>query len=353
MHDATPIEVRALWLLRAVVTAALVVVLLPFFGSILWAGVIALLFAPLQARLLPLLRHRPTAAALVTTGIAVLLVVGPALLLAAALAREAAGMYARLQSGTSRPVDYLRGVFDALPAPVASWLDRVGLVDFEAVQQRLTTALAQGAQFIATQAVGIGQNTFQFVLQLFVSLYLAFFLIRDGRALVRIVRDAMPLARADSQALARTFAAVIRATVRGNLVVAALQGLLGGLAFWALGVSGAVLWAVVMGVLSLVPAVGAGLVWAPLALYYALTGAPLKGLALLAWGVLAIGLVDNLLRPLLVGRDLRLPDYVVLVSTLGGLSAFGIHGLVLGPATAAFFVALWHVGPGGLGRAAP
>ena len=161
--------------------------------------------------------------------------------------------------------------------------------------------------------------------------------------MARALRHAIPLAPAHLKELSAKFAVVIRATVKGNLLVAALQGLLGGLAFWFLGVKGALLWAVLMAFLSLLPAVGAALVWGPVALYFLLTGALWQGLALTAWGVLVIGLVDNLLRPLLVGKDTRLPDYVVLITTLGGMAVLGINGFVLGPAIAAMFVAVWHI----------
>jgi predicted PurR-regulated permease PerM len=131
--------------------------------------------------------------------------------------------------------------------------------------------------------------------------------------------------------------------VKGNLLVAAIQGALGGLAFWFLGVSGALLWAVLMAVLSLVPAVGAAIVWLPVALYFFMTDAIWQGVLLIVWGVLVIGLVDNLLRPILVGKDTLMPDYVVMISTVGGMAAFGINGFVLGPLIAAMFIAAWDI----------
>jgi predicted PurR-regulated permease PerM len=127
--------------------------------------------------------------------------------------------------------------------------------------------------------------------------------------------------------------------VKGNIVVAILQGALGGLIFWLLGIHAPLLWGVLMAFLSLLPAVGAGLVWAPVALYFLATGAVWQGAVLIAFGVLVIGLVDNLLRPVLVGKDTRMPDYVVLVSTLGGIAIFGLNGFVIGPLIAAMFIA--------------
>lgn len=318
-------------------------VLLPFYGPMLWAGIIALLFAPLHRWLLVRLKHRRTLAALLTLATAVLMVMLPFALLSAALAAEAMQVYDLLQSGQWNPTRYFRRLFDALPEPLHALLDRIGLTNFAALPRRLTEALAQGSQFVATRALGIGQDTFQFVIGLFITTYVAFFLIRDGAGLSRAVRHALPLAVEHKQDLVDKFATVVRATVKGNLLVAVIQGVLGGLAFWVLGIPAALLWAVLMGSLSLLPAVGAALVWLPAAVYLLLTDATLAGLALLAYGVLVIGLVDNLLRPILVGKDTRMPDWVVMITTLGGMAVFGINGFVIGPAIAAMFIAVWHI----------
>jgi predicted PurR-regulated permease PerM len=230
-----------------------------------------------------------------------------------------------------------------LPLWITALLERFGLADFDALQRRSTALLAQGSQFIATQALGLGQITFDFVVSLFITLYLAFFLIRDGEDVVRSLRRAIPLAPEHKKELLHKFSTVIRATVKGNLLVASLQGALGGLAFWYLGVSGALLWAVLMAFLSLLPAIGAGLVWLPVAFYFLATGALWEGMALIAYGLLVVGLVDNLLRPILVGKDTGMPDYIVMITTVGGMAVFGINGFVLGPAIAAMFIAVWHI----------
>jgi predicted PurR-regulated permease PerM len=344
--DESPLaylEHRALLLLVVAVSLTLAWILLPFYGTLLWSAIIALLFAPLHRRLLLRLRHRRTLAALLTVLISVVIVVVPFALLSAALAHETAGFVARIQSGESSPVPYLRGVFDALPAWAATLFERFGLVDFDTLQRWLNTRLEQGSGFIATQAFSLGQNTVEFAASLLITPYLAFFLIRDGDRIVHAMRRALPLTPAHKQELLNKFSAVIRSTVRGNLVVAAIQGALGGLAFWFLGVHGALLWAVVMAFLSLLPAIGAALVWLPVAIWLFVTGAIWQGLALAAWGTLVIGLVDNLLRPMLVGKATLMPDYVVMITTLGGMVVFGINGFVLGPVVAAMFFAVWHL----------
>ena len=341
--DPARSERQALTWLVVLVSLALVAILLPFYGTLLWSSIIALLFTPLYRRLLPRCRLHASAAALLTLLVVLLMVVLPLALLATALAAQAASLYQRIQSGEWNPARYFHGLFDALPDWATGLLDRVGLVDFDTLQRRLVAALAEGSQFIATQAFGIGQNTFEFVASVFITLYLSFFLIRDGGQIVRSLRLAIPLAPQHTRDLLGKFGAVIRATVKGNMLVAAIQGALGGLALWFLGVGGALLWAVLMAFLSLLPAIGAGLVWLPVAAWFLMTGAVWQGLALVAWGVLVIGLVDNLLRPVLVGRESGLPDYLVMISTLGGMAVFGINGFVLGPLITAMFIAVWHI----------
>lgn len=334
---------RALLFLLTVVSLALVWILLPFYGTILWAAIIALLFAPLNRRLKARLEGRRTLAALATLLVVLVMVVLPLALITASLTREAAGVYQRVQSGDLNPALFFQKVFDALPAWVTTQLDRAGLFDIAALQKRLVAAFAQGSQFFATQALSIGQNTFEFLASFFITLYLAFFLIRDGEQLAKTVRRAIPVAPEHKVELLQKFTTVIRATVKGNLLVAAIQGALGGLAFWFLGVGGALLWAVLMAFLSLLPAIGAALVWLPVAIFFLVTSALWQGFALIAYGVLVIGLVDNLLRPILVGKDTQMPDYVVLITTVGGMAVFGINGFVLGPAIAAMFIAVWHI----------
>ena len=174
-------------------------------------------------------------------------------------------------------------------------------------------------------------------------LYVLFFFLRDGQALVRRLRDAVPLDADVKRSLATKFATVIRATVKGNIVVAMVQGALGGLIFWLLGLHAPVLWGVLMVFLSLLPAVGAAVVWFPVAVYLLVSGEVWQGGVLMAYGVLVIGLVDNLLRPMLVGKDTRMPDYLVLLATLGGIAVFGINGFVIGPVIAAMFLTGWSL----------
>jgi len=196
---------------------------------------------------------------------------------------------------------------------------------------------------IASQAVSIGSGALGFLLAFGVGLYVMFFLLRDGQYLIDLLIRALPMGDARERMLFAKFGEVTRATIKGNVVIAIIQGTLGGLIFWVLGIPGALLWGVIMAVLSLIPAVGPAIVWAPVAIYLFANDESVKGTVLVAFGMGVIGLVDNILRPILVGRDTKLPDYIVLLSTLGGLGLFGINGFVIGPLVAALFIAFWGI----------
>ena len=337
------LENKVFLFLLLLVSIAFVWVLLPFFGAIFWSVVLAILFAPLNRRLKTGFGGRRNWAALATLGLIVLIVIIPLTFVTALMAQQGTQVYARIQSGDLNVGTYVGQVLAALPNWVKSPLERFGLGDFGAIQHKLTAALAQGSQLIARQALSIGQNTFDFLVSFFIMLYLVFFLIRDGGGLTRQIIDAFPLQADHKRQLFAKFTTVVRATVKGNVVVALVQGGLGGLAFWALGIHGALLWAVLMAFLSLLPAIGAGLVWVPVAVYFLATGAIWQGVALVAWCGILIGLVDNVLRPVLVGKDIKMPDYLVLISTLGGMALFGLNGFVIGPVIAALFISTWDI----------
>ena len=338
----SPALQRAVFLfLLAGVTVAFCWVISPFFGAVFWAMVLALMFMPLQRRLCVKLRGRDTLAAIGTLLICLLIVVVPLIFIIGAMVDEAASFSQRVRTGDLDLRAYFQQVVDALPAWVHSLMGRFGLVSLQDVMDKISSALVQGGQALTARALAIGQNTLLVVVNLGIMLYLLFFFLRDGRDLARMIRGAIPMQPAHTSYLLHKFATVVRATVKGTVVVALVQGLLGGLAFAVLGIGGAVLWGVTMAVLSLVPAVGAALIWAPVAIYLLATGSAVAGIGLAAWGAGVMGMVDNVLRPILVGKETKLPDFLVLLSTIGGISIFGLNGFVIGPAIAALFVAAW------------
>ncbi len=331
-----------LWLLL-LTSIAFGIIVWPYFGAVLWGVIAAILFLPVQRRLTRAMGGRAGLAAIVTVVLTVLLVIVPLMLIASSLVLEATTLYENIQSGQVDLGQILRSVFDGIPAWIKERLAALDLTSLDAIRDRLSETFTQFLQVLVSRALIVGQSTLEFFVGIGVMLYLLFFLLRDGAGLTRRIKRAIPLRPRQRDALLEKFAVVVRATVRGSLLVAAAQGALGGLIFWLLGIHAPVLWGVLMAFLALLPLVGSGLVWAPVAIYLLVSGSVLKGLILIAFGMLVIGLVDNLLRPYLVGKSTRIPDYVVLISTLGGISVFGLNGFVIGPMIAAMFIAVWDI----------
>ncbi len=327
----------------ALVTLAFLAILLPFYSALMWAVILAMLFAPVQRALMRRMPRRANTATLVTLSAVILMVIIPVIGLTMSLVNQGAQIYGRIRSGELNFGTYLGKIIEAMPGWLHRMLDAQGLLDLPSIQQRLAESSSEIGQFLASQAVNIGQNTVHILASTGVLLYVLFFLLRDGGQLAAMFYRAIPLEDEPKNHLLGKFAAVIKATVKGNVAVAIVQGALGGIILWALGIQGVILWSVVMAFLSLLPAVGSGLIWGPIALYFLATGATWQGVVLLAYGVCVIGMVDNVLRPVLVGKNTKMPDYVVLVSTIGGMSLFGLNGFVIGPMIAALFMAAWDL----------
>jgi predicted PurR-regulated permease PerM len=327
-----------LLILLGVVSAAFLWLTLDFIKPVFWAAVLAIIFDPLQRHLVALTRGRTTLAALTTTILILLVVFIPLSLIGVAVSREAIALYGRITTGDI-DANALIDRFDPMIRDLAS---RVG-VDTGSLKTNMAEAARDAAQLIATRAIIVGQNVLSVLAQTALMLYLLFFFLRDGEQLLSAIGGAVPLGGIRQRALFGRFATVARATLKGTLLVGAVQGVLGGILFWLVGISSPVFWGVIMTVLSLVPLVGPALVWAPAAIILLATGSVAKGIVLLAGGALVVGTADNILRPLLVGRETRMPDYMVLLSTLGGLSVFGLAGFVAGPVIAALFLSVWDM----------
>lgn len=336
-------EDRVFLALVAGSTIAFIWLVWTFLYAILWAVIMAIMFAPMQRWLVAANPSRPNSMAVLTLLTMIAVVIVPTLIIGTLLVQEAASVYYGVQSGDIDFAQYFAQVQHALPDWAKQQLNRLGLGNFEALRDRVGSMIAASFETLAKQALTFGQRAFSVLVSLGVMLYLSFFLLRDGGYLSALVVDAIPLRSEQRRALAEKFIAVVRATIKGSMIVAIVQGALGGLIFWGLGIGGALIWGVSMAFFSLLPAVGTGLVWAPVAIYLFATGAFVKAAILVFCGVFVIGLVDNVLRPILVGRDTRIPDYLVLISTLGGLQLFGISGIIIGPVIAALFLAVWEI----------
>lgn len=335
------LEHRSFLILLSVITLLFALVLRPFWSAIFWAIVVTVLFAPVQARLLSRLHNRRTLAALITLLALSVIVIMPVLALLSAFIQQGASFYSLIESREIEPAQFIDQVVNAIPF-LPELMTRAG-VDTDSIREYLASSAVGMSEFIAQQALNIGRNTVNFTVKLVLMLYLTFFLLRDGDRLVALMTTAVPLDEKRKLLLFKKFVEVTRATVKGNLLVAVVQGALGGLIFSLLGIPAPILWAVVMAFLSLIPAVGAALVWVPVSLYLYATGAWFEASVLVAYGALIIGLADNVLRPILVGRDTKLPDYIVLFSTMGGIAMLGINGFVIGPLIAAVFLTFWSI----------
>lgn len=315
----------------------------PFFGAILWALVVTIAFAPVHDRLALMMPKRKNTVTLLTMLLVIALVIIPAIVVGTMMVEEAVATYKSLQTNEIDLGKILRDIEAMIPAAWHAQFERLGFSDMEALQSRLSSVLTAVLQLFAREAVNIGQGALNFALTLGVMLYLTFFLLRDGRHMTRRIGEVVPLRAEQRGALFDKFTTVIRATVKGSVIVALVQGIVGGILFAILDIRAALLWGVVMGLLALIPAVGTGLVWFPVGIYLLATGSVWQGVVLLLCGFFIISMIDNVLRPILVGQDTRMPDYVVLISTLGGLSVMGINGLIVGPVIAAMFIAAWEI----------
>jgi predicted PurR-regulated permease PerM len=333
---------------RAFFVALLLAVTLAFFAlirgfvqPIFWAIAFGIVVYPLHARLARRLKNRESLAASISVIAVVIIVILPLIGLGAAVAREGAALYERLDNGDLGVADIYSRVQQSMPGIIAL-IERVG-VDPQALQAQAQSAAVTASQYIAQRALSIGQGTLRSTVFFFLMLYLLFFFLRDGPKMVEALVRVLPLGDKRERHLLGRFAEVSRATIKGTLVVGIVQGAIGGTAFAVLGIGAPILWGVVMALLSILPAVGTALVWLPAAIILIVSGQIFGGIALIFVGVFVIGLVDNLLRPLLVGRDTRLPDYLILLATLGGLAAFGLAGIIIGPIIAAFFLSVWQM----------
>ena len=338
-----PSEDRSFLVWLSVITLAFGWLLWPFSGAILWATLLAIIFAPLYRRGVEAFPKWRNLAAFSTVVVVVVMVLIPVGVVIASLVDQGGELVQRVQNGEINLAHPLQQLKAALPAWAASLSDRLAGIDLTALKERLSSLVVPAGQQLAGHAINIGQLTVEFVASLLVMLYLLFFFLRDGDELNERVRDALPLRASHTAEILNAFTLAVRGTIKGIILVAMIQGALGGMIFWLLGLTAPLLAGAIMALLSLLPVLGSALVWAPVGLYLLVAGSVTKGLILLAFGTFVIGLADNFLRPILVGQSIRMPSYVVLLATLGGLATFGANGFVIGPLVAAMFLTAWHI----------
>lgn len=330
------------WLALLALTAAALYVcwlmLLPFVNVLAWASVLVILFHPIQQRLVALTR-RPGWSALLSTVIVIAVILIPLTLLTLVVAKEI-GEVAKNVEG------FFRSLLDpSSPAPrrVMDWLGRYAGASSLDLQEYLLERLKNISGAIAGRTLGLLGGVAGAIIQAFFTVFTMYYLFRDGSRIYNAMLEAIPLDVAETQRIFDRMREVIHASVYGVIVIAMVQGTLGGLAFAVLGLPSAVVWGVVMFFLSMIPMVGSSVIWAPTAIYLAMSGHWGKALALALWGALVIGTVDNFLRPKLIGERARLHELLIFFSVLGGLQIWGPLGLVLGPVMIAITLALFDI----------
>ena len=325
------------------ISAGLILISWPFASALLWAVLAAIMFQPLYGWFLSRMNGRQNSAALVSLLVITFAVVVPAIFVGTLVVEEASGLYTQLKDQQVDVAAYFIQIHNGLPERLRDMVDASGYGDFSSVQARISRFVQESLGLIASQAVSIGGGALSFVLSFFIGLYVAYFLIRDGDRLVGIICKTAPMDEGIARKLLDKFASITRATVKGSLVVGAVQGALGAMTFAIIGVPSAILLGVLMAVASLLPALGPALIWGPVAVYLLLTGSIWQGVVLILSGALVIGMADNILRPILVGRDTGIPDWVILITTLGGIATMGLSGIVIGPVIAGLFMTAWSI----------
>ncbi|CAN5745244.1 AI-2E family transporter [soil metagenome] len=329
------------WVLLAVTAFALYLcwlMLQPFVGVLAWAAVLAIVFYPIHQRLLKRVK-KPGLTALLSCILVLLTILVPVAFVTIAVLNEFSGAVANLQA----TITYLFDPESPYTGRVLRWVSQY--IDIEQVRsgQYLRERLQGVSGQLAGRTLGVIGGVIGAIVQVFFVVFTMYYLFRDGDKIFAVLRDALPLDSKQATAIMARTRDVIGASVYGVLAIAIVQGVLGGLAFWVLGVPSAIVWGVVMIFLSMIPMLGAFLVWVPAAAFLALTGHPVKALLMVLWGILVIGMADNFLRPKLVGERTKLHELLIFFAVLGGLRVFGVLGIVLGPVVLAITLALVDV----------
>ena len=313
-----------------------------FLSALFLAAVLAIFLFPLQRGLTRLFRGRSAPAAGVVLIIAVFAVLIPLLALLTLVAQQAVEVGQTVLPWVQEQIRNFRA--EGL-AGLPDWLPfRDALAPYQAdIAQRLTETVSGLGGVLIGGITRAGGGALSFVLNTVILLFALYYLLTSGPKSMKTGMELLPMRPHDRNLLAERTLSTIRATVKGTFVIAVIQGVLTGLGLAVAGVPGAAFWGAVAGVLSVIPGIGPPLVWLPAAIWLWVTGSQVPALALAAWGALVVGVIDNLLRPILVGQDAKMSDLMVLLSTLGGLTLFGAVGIIVGPLIAALFASAWFI----------
>lgn len=329
------------WLLLVVTAIALYLcwlMLKPFIGVLGWAAVLVIVFYPIHRRIAAKTRQ-PSLSAFLSCILVIVTILGPVALVTIAVLNELANALQNVNA----MIAYVLNPNSPLTGRLLQWLSRYVDISQVGSEQYLLDQLKNQTGMIAGQTLGFLGGMLGIIVQIFFVIFTMYYLFRDGDKVFDVIRNSLPLEDDQADAVMKRTRDVIGASVYGVFVIAMIQGTLGGLAFWVLGLPSPLVWGVVMTFLSMIPMVGAFIVWIPAAIYLAASGQWIKALFLVGWGSLVIGMIDNILRPKLVGGRTRLHELLIFFAVLGGLHVFGVLGLVLGPVVLAVALALVEV----------
>ena len=329
--------------LVAAVTALFLAVAWPFLEPLLLGALLAGLFHPLYRWITRLLGGRQSLGAVLTLLLLFILVLGPVSAFLGIVVQQALSI-------SDQAIPWLRQhVGAASTFNLHDWLVQrfPALADYvpsqEQLLQHVGTAAKSAGAFLVTLLSRMTATTAAFILNLFVMLYAMFFFFKDGRKVLERIFYYLPLSDEDEARMLARFTSITRATIKGTVVIGIIQGTLAGIAFWVAGIQGAAFWGTMMTILSIVPGIGAALVWVPAVIILFINGQYLTATLLLAWCAAVVGTIDNFLRPALVGRDAKMPDLLILIGTLGGLFLFGPIGFIVGPIVCGLFLTVWDI----------
>ena len=330
-------------ILVVAVSALFLAVAWPFLKSLLLGALLAGLCHPLYRWITRLLGGRRSLGAIVTLVILFIVVAGPLSAFLGVVVQQALAV-------SNQAIPWVQQHFGAASTFNAhDWLVHrfPALADHVPSQEQLVESVGAVAKsiggFLVTVASRMTATTAAFLLNLFVMVYAMFFFLKDGEKILEKIFYYLPLRDEDEGLMLQRFASITRATVKGTLVIGIIQGALAGVAFWVAGIDGAAFWGTIMAILSIVPGIGAALIWVPAVIYLIVAGQVLAGLLLFAWCAAVVGTIDNILRPILVGKDAKMPDLLILVGTLGGLFLFGPIGFIVGPIVCGLFLTVWEI----------
>lgn len=316
-------------------------VLKPFFFAIFWAVLLSAVFAPLNGWLRRKLVNRNLCAVL-TLGAVLVTLILPVGFILALLVGETIDLYQSIHSNGNSWMNSITGIFNAVIShPLLSRFN----LDQQFMTDKSVELLKAATEFLFKNLSVLTQNTLLFFVQFAVMIYCLFYFLRDGDHLIDIMAQYMPVEERHINTFISEFLVTSKATLKVTFVIGGIQGLLGGLIFYVTGIERVLVWGVLMIGFSIVPALGSAVIWAPAGIIMLLLGHIWQGITILVFGAVVISMVDNLLRPVLLGSDIQMHPLLIFLSTLGGIAVFGFSGFVLGPVIASFFLAAWKLLP--------